>query len=206
LLAAWSRSALANQTMKIASVLLSLVMASMSAQAAVTAYDGVPGGGVHAFYDATNKLYWSNADALGAFTWTSADSAARSASFEGLTGWRLPTFQEFQKLYKVQGPVSSNDLRMWAGLDSTTNRPLLNIDYSVKYWTFDTAVGTTGVHVAYSPLTNLSYEYANSCCNGGSPHTWAVTSVTPVPEPETYAMLLAGLGVMGFIARRRKQR
>lgn len=27
----------------------------------------------------------------------------------------------------------------------------------------------------------------------------------PVPEPETYAMLLAGLGLMGFVARRRKQ-
>ena len=28
---------------------------------------------------------------------------------------------------------------------------------------------------------------------------------TSVPEPETYAMLLAGLGLMGFIARRRKR-
>ena len=27
---------------------------------------------------------------------------------------------------------------------------------------------------------------------------------TPVPEPETYAMFMAGLGLMGFIARRRK--
>lgn len=27
---------------------------------------------------------------------------------------------------------------------------------------------------------------------------------TPIPEPETYAMLLAGLGLMGFVARRRK--
>lgn len=29
-------------------------------------------------------------------------------------------------------------------------------------------------------------------------------SVTAVPEPETYAMLLAGLGLVGFAARRRK--
>jgi len=26
-----------------------------------------------------------------------------------------------------------------------------------------------------------------------------------VPEPETYAMLMAGLGLLGFMARRRKQ-
>ncbi len=30
-------------------------------------------------------------------------------------------------------------------------------------------------------------------------------TVTSVPEPETYAMLLAGLGLLGFVARRRKQ-
>lgn len=31
------------------------------------------------------------------------------------------------------------------------------------------------------------------------------TPTTPVPEPETYAMLLAGLGLMGFVARRRRR-
>lgn len=31
-----------------------------------------------------------------------------------------------------------------------------------------------------------------------------VSVMAAVPEPETYAMLLAGLGLMGFIARRRK--
>ena len=31
----------------------------------------------------------------------------------------------------------------------------------------------------------------------------AVTAVSAVPEPETYAMLLAGLGLIGFLGRRR---
>ncbi len=37
---------------------------------------------------------------------------------------------------------------------------------------------------------------------------WGVASasVSAVPEPETYAMMLAGLGLMGTIARRRKQK
>ncbi|MEP7057823.1 MAG: PEP-CTERM sorting domain-containing protein [Caldimonas sp.] len=42
----------------------------------------------------------------------------------------------------------------------------------------------------------------------GGQETFFVASAggvtTPVPEPETYALMLAGLGVLGFVAKRRK--
>ena len=40
--------------------------------------------------------------------------------------------------------------------------------------------------------------------NGGGLTVGIIEAASPIPEPETYAMLLAGLGLLGFIARRRK--
>jgi len=48
--------------------------------------------------------------------------------------------------------------------------------------------------------------YSATTFNTGAVDASAGGPPTSVPEPETYAMLLAGLGMMGFVARRRKQR
>lgn len=52
-----------------------------------------------------------------------------------------------------------------------------------------------------SSLTNM-YLHVQGIDGGYSAKYTPI--VSPVPEPETYAMLLAGLGLIGFSARRRK--
>ncbi|RZT09375.1 PEP-CTERM protein-sorting domain-containing protein [Duganella sp. CF402] len=58
-------------------------------------------------------------------------------------------------------------------------------------------VGTTKVTASGNIDTIASSSYS---AYGKVTYTYAL----PVPEPETYAMLLAGLGLVGAIARRRK--
>jgi hypothetical protein len=58
------------------------------------------------------------------------------------------------------------------------------------------AVCMTGTSVAgYGSIGTMS----------GFPISQTITSAAPVPEPETYAMMLAGLALIGFNARRRRQ-
>lgn len=52
---------------------------------------------------------------------------------------------------------------------------------------------------------SLTHHYTVTASGAGNANS-SINLVSAVPEPETYAMLLAGLGLMGFVARRRKQK
>jgi hypothetical protein len=51
---------------------------------------------------------------------------------------------------------------------------------------------------------NQVASFTAATFNGGSVD-YVYLNAAPVPEPETYAMLLAGLGLLGYMAKRKKQ-
>jgi hypothetical protein len=64
---------------------------------------------------------------------------------------------------------------------------------------FDTALTT----FANTPDTVTPFGNGFLITQGGGKISFQQQQVTPVPEPETYALLLAGLGMIGFLTRRR---
>jgi hypothetical protein len=48
-------------------------------------------------------------------------------------------------------------------------------------------------------------KVSGSGVTGGSASYGGNLVAAPIPEPETYAMMLAGLGVIGFLASRRRR-
>ncbi|TFW25298.1 PEP-CTERM sorting domain-containing protein [Duganella callida] len=73
---------------------------------------------------------------------------------------------------------------------------------------------TMGMHDSWSGQFSVSFANDSAMDASGTMKGFVSTEgysavwdgVTPVPEPETYAMLLGGLGLIGAIGRRRKAR
>ena len=81
--------------------------------------------------------------------------------------------------------------------------------------TFETVDSESGFFVDPSPFYDLSFAaFTNTVSQVEviSPNEFRIRQgggafnfgVSPIPEPETYALMLAGLGMVGFMARRRK--
>jgi len=94
----------------------------------------------------------------------------------------------------------------WWGQDPTsvygTNK---TASFSITLDNVTVGTNTVGISTYMANGTIAGQAYAHNQYGNYSTFTAnAVSAIAAVPEPETYAMLLAGLGLMGFVARRRK--
>ena len=159
----------------------------------------------------------------GLMNWTAANDWAANLTFHDserkvdLTGWRLPTAlnqdgsgpcagynctnSEMGHLFYTDGGLSPDQS---ITTSATLNSYFTNMQ-SYVYWS-GTAYAPNPANLAWNFGTGVGYQ------NGGGQlnefYAWAVRPgdvAAPIPEPETYAMLLAGLGLLGVVAKRRRR-
>lgn len=117
----------------------------------------------------------------------------------------LPGSQLFSQEFSIAGDLGT---RGWFGI-SGVNWSVSSGNYWISYevregQTFDGAVEFASPSPVKMAVKN-DY-YTNWVLHGGGPGLIVEgTPVTAVPEPHTFAMLLAGLGFLGVAVRLRKQ-
>jgi hypothetical protein len=132
-------------------------------------------------------------------------------SYGGINNWYLPTVATASSGFNpsTNGTVKGDELAelFYSELAGTAGSAIPNTttfdnEQAWNYWT-----GT-----AYDPNNFIAWAFLNGIGYQGTSvmrnpfYVWVATSgqVTAVPEPENLAMILAGLGLLGFAVRRNK--
>ncbi|MCV2360005.1 FxDxF family PEP-CTERM protein [Paucibacter sp. TC2R-5] len=141
-------------------------------------------------YDPNKHLIWlKDWNLNGSNSWATQKSWAEGLTFAGSSDWELPTIYQYIELRTAYGGnLTSNTL------------PFKNVQ---SYYWSSTGYGS-GTANAWNFGTTGDFQYGFS--KNGNFAAVAVRTgdvSAPVPEPETYAMLLAGLGALAVVARRR---
>ncbi len=196
------------KSVKLALVLAVAAALSGAAQAALQGRDLNGDTVVDAFYDTDLNITWRrNANVNGAMTWANAVTWADNLTFGGYTDWRLPTSDTcvgYNCTGSEMGHLWYVELNNVAG-DVTPNTGNFGNMQLYAYWS-----GTS-----YAPDTSMAWHFnidqGDQGGTAGKQNLLFALAVRPgdvigaVPEPGTYAMMLAGLGALGLAARRRRR-
>ncbi len=201
--------------MKKALVSVLMTLFATSTMAADIFYNPLPSNGNQSFAGMLGNDFLVNSDvvvsAIGAFT-------GDTAGFSGTVMVGLYDITDLQEIHTVISPYSFSGAGgatpyTW---QSATATLLAGHTYSVQasgYGADPNGNTNLGGSISFDnfggALTQLNGRYGNSATLGVAgdstgAYTFGAGNVQLVPEPETYAMLLAGLGLIGAIGRRRR--
>jgi hypothetical protein len=105
------------------------------------------------------------------------------------------------KGFSLDGGTNARFSYDWSLKLPTSNRDRLATNGVVTFNLFGEALDSMDFTGAMIHVQSLSGEQTEIF---GQDSIKIRDGVPPIPEPETYALMLAGLGVVGFMARRRK--
>ncbi len=111
------------------------------------------------------------------------------------------------------GSLQSSANPLLVSLGGTDVYKIINLAYSVYDGTsvspgasYGTFLGDNTTHDLALAGAGAYHIIVSGSAVGSMGGSYGVAIVSGVPEPETYAMMLGGLGLMGVIVRRRKSR
>jgi hypothetical protein len=127
-----------------------------------------------------------------------------------MSGNSIINAAEWISTFSFSGPVSGAAFNFVTTGGDTIFTAFLGADMVEEFTAVtgeanDNFYGFTGIsfdriHIDTTSVEGVSYALDNLQVAS----SLEIAAVTQVPEPESYAMFMAGLGLMGFIARRRK--
>lgn len=143
-----------------------------------------------------------------------ASGFPNALSYQGTQGWRLPTATEL-----ANAPNATNFLFAGANVAFNGSDPVSGSFFSATNSAYNTARSAGACAAGYF---NTGYSHCDWQDGNGQPYgPWAGTAGAPgfgdqlfvraapisgaVPEPATWAMMLAGFGAIGFAMRRRSK-
>lgn len=134
--------------------------------------------------------------------------SASSSAYAGSTGSEM-SFLFYSALgnvgyYDIDGLATGCKAPKYC-LKNTESFNNIQIPFTGGYWSGSGFMQSADTVWFFSFYDGYQGNYVKS---SSVLYAWAVHDgdvAAPIPEPETYAMMLAGLGLLGVVARRRKQ-